>query len=66
MRSANAKFGVSESVAQFIGPVAGGWFFATIGGHASLAVAITMVALLTVVLRLIRVDEEPFPHVRRQ
>lgn len=31
-----------------------------------MAVAITMVALLTVVPRLIRVDEEPFPDMRRQ
>ncbi|MGW4714081.1 MFS transporter [Nocardia sp. NPDC004260] len=35
LRSANAKFGVSESLAQFAGPLAGSWFFAVVGASIS-------------------------------
>lgn len=65
LRSANAKFGVSESLAQFAGPLAGSWFFAVVGASISLAAAVGMVAVLAVALTILRLPEAPSPSVRR-
>ncbi|MGW4088412.1 MFS transporter [Nocardia sp. NPDC004750] len=65
LRSANAKFGVSESLAQFAGPLAGSWFFAVVGASISLAAAVGMVAVLAVALTILRMPEAPSPSVRR-
>lgn len=65
LRSANAKFGVSESLAQFAGPLAGSWFFAVVGASISLAAAVGMVAALAVALTILWLPEAPSPSVRR-
>lgn len=57
LRSANAKFGVSDAFAQVAAPVIGSWVFLAAGGAATLLVGVSMIAVLIVVIPVCRTTE---------
>lgn len=58
LRSANAKFGVSDAFAQVAAPVIGSWIFLVAGGTATILAGVAMICVLIGVVLVCRTAEE--------